>query len=304
MPFHEIYGKYFDAVAEILRHAAEGSLTPALLTSIVREKAFAESLMTIPDNLRNGTWPLLTGDLHTPLRHAPTMPLTTLQKRWLKALLDDPRIRLFAPLMDGLEDVEPLYPPQTFVYFDRYTNGDDFEDLGYIERFRTILTAVKEKRRLAVEFTSHRGKTHRWNCVPYKLEYSSKDDKFRLITLSSPNRTSINLHRITTCRLLEAYDADRYAEFKPERRKLILQVTDERNALERVMLHFSHFEKQTVRIDDTHYHLTMLYEPEDETEVLIRVLSFGPLLKVLEPESFISQLRERIEKQAKLRTQE
>ena len=83
----------------------------------------------------------------------------------------------------------------------------------------------------------------------------------------------------------------------------MLQVTDERNALERVMLHFSHFEKQTVRIDDTHYHLTMLYEPEDETEVLIRVLSFGPLLKVLEPESFISQLRERIEKQAKLRTQ-
>lgn len=303
MPFHEIHGKYFNAVAEILRHAVESSLTPTLLTSIVREKAFAESLLTIPENLRDETWPLLTSDLHTPLQHVPSMPLTTLQKRWLKALLDDPRIRLFDPPMEGLEDVEPLYPSQTFVYFDRYTNGDNFGDPGYIERFRTILKAIKEKRRLAVEFTSHRGKTHKWNCVPYKLEYSSKDDKFRLITLSTPNRTSINLHRITGCKLGEPFDAGKYAEFRPERRKLVMEVTDERNALERVMLHFSHFEKQTVRIDDVHYHMTMLYEPEDETEVLIRVLSFGPLLKVLEPESFISQLRERIEKQAKLRTQ-
>lgn len=304
MPFHEIYSRYYNAVADILKHAAEGSLTPAILTGIVQEKAFAESLLTIPENLRNETWPLITGDLRTPLQHAPTVPLTDLQKRWLKSLLDDPRIRLFDPPTDGLENVEPLYPPGTFVYFDRYTNGDPFEDPGYIERFRTILTAVKEKRRIGLQFTSHRGHLHNWNCVPYKLEYSSKDDKFRLITLSTPNRTSINLHRITECELGEHFDAEKYGRFEPERRKLVLEVTDERNALERVMLHFSHLEKQTVRIDDKRYLLTMLYEPEDETELLIRVLSFGPLLKALEPESFISQLKERIKKQVRLRTQQ
>ena len=196
-----------------------------------------------------------------------------------------------------------MYPKGTFVYFDRYTNGDPYEDPAYIERFQTILTAIQEKRRLSIQFTSHRGHEHKWNCVPYKLEYSSKDDKFRLITLSTPNRTSINLHRITGCKLGEKFDAVKYSRFNPEKRTLILEVTDERNALERVMLHFSHLEKQTVRIGENRYQLSMLYEPEDETEILIRVLSFGPLLKVMEPDGFIDQMRERIQKQAKLRTQ-
>lgn len=304
MPFHEIYSSYYNAVAEILARASQGELTSSVLNSIVQEKAFAESMLTIPDNLLNETWPLVTRDMRTPLQHAPTMPLTDLQKRWLKSLLEDPRIRLFDPPTDGLEDIEPLYPSGTFVYFDRYTNGDPYEDPNYIDRFRIILKALREKRRLSIRFTSHSGHEHKWNCVPYRLEYSSKDDKFRLITLSTPNRTSINLHRITGCELGEHFDAEKYGRFGPERRKLVLEVTDERNALERVMLHFSHLEKQTVRIDETRYRLSMFYEPEDETELLIRVLSFGPLLKVLEPESFISQLRERIKKQVKLRAQQ
>lgn len=53
-------------------------------------------------------WPLIRADYSTPLENPPTMPLTTLQKRWLKAILSDPRIQLFDPPMEGLEDVEPL----------------------------------------------------------------------------------------------------------------------------------------------------------------------------------------------------
>ena len=61
----------------------------------------------------NQTWPLIKEDYTTPLKHKPSMPLTTLQKRWLKALLSDPRIQLFDPPMEGLEDVEPLYSPDS-----------------------------------------------------------------------------------------------------------------------------------------------------------------------------------------------
>ena len=59
--------------------------------------------------LKDGTWPLLNADLTTPLRHAPRMPLTTLEKRWLKTLLQDPRIRLFDVPAAGLEDAA-YYP--------------------------------------------------------------------------------------------------------------------------------------------------------------------------------------------------
>ena len=69
------------------------------------------------------------------------------------------------------------------------------------------------------------------------------------------------------------------------------------------MLHFSHLDKETERIGDNRYQITLHYEQEDETELLIRVLSFGPVLKVVFPEDFIKKLCERLEKQKKLRIQ-
>ena len=69
------------------------------------------------------------------------------------------------------------------------------------------------------------------------------------------------------------------------------------------MLHFSHLEKETERIDEQRYRLTLHYEKDDETELLIRVLSFGPVLKVISPNRFREKLKARIEKQMKLRTQ-
>ena len=84
-------------------------------------------------------------------------------------------------------------------------------------------------------------------------------------------------------------------------RSLVLELKDERNALERAMLHFSHLNKETERIGEDLYKITLFYEREDETELLIRVLSFGPMVKVLFPEDFLGKLKERLEKQKKLR---
>ncbi len=82
---------------------------------------------------------------------------------------------------------------------------------------------------------------------------------------------------------------------KEDRRKdLVLEITDERNALERVMLHFAHFEKQAERLGDRHYRLRLKYYESDETEIVIRVLSFGPYVKVIEPDSFVELIKKRL----------
>ena len=108
MLFSEVYGTYYNVIAELLNKAVDGELTQQTMLDIVREKGFEESVLTIPEALESQTWPLITEDYGTPLENKPTMPLTTLQKRWLKALLSDPRIKLFDPPTEGLEDVEPL----------------------------------------------------------------------------------------------------------------------------------------------------------------------------------------------------
>ena len=70
--------------------------------------------------------------------------------------------------------------------------------------------------------------------------------------------------------------------------------------MERVLLHFSHLQRETKRINENKYRITIYYDHYDETEILIRILSFGSTLRVIEPESFISRLKERIDKQRKL----
>ncbi len=300
MIFSEIYGSYFKAVSAILEKAVDGKLGQRELTRTVLENAFGESLITIPAKLTDGSWPLLTGDYGTPLRHAPRSPLTTLEKQWLKALLLDPRVQLFEPSEEGLEDVEPLFTPDQFVYFDRYTDGDDFTDPKYVEHFRLILRAMREGRWLRVRFHGHRGNRNCFYCIPYRLEYSSKDDKFRLITGIRGKPLTVNLSRIDSIHLGLRWQESDYRPPVEREQTLVLDLFDSRNALERAMLHFSDLEKETERLDEKHYRIRLRYREGDETEILIRILSFGPVLKVLEPKHMVDQIRERLTRQRAL----
>ena len=167
MLFSEIYGSYFNVVAAVLSEASDGKLTDRRMTELVREKAFAESALAIPAALKSGTWPLLDQEYHSILHHKPTMPLTMLQKRWLKALLSDPRIALFDPDTTGLEDVDPLYAQDTFILFDQYADGDPYGDPAYIACFQTALKAIRKKRKLRIRFRGHTGARHSIECIPY-----------------------------------------------------------------------------------------------------------------------------------------
>lgn len=77
-----------------------------------------------------------------------------------------------------------------------------------------------------------------------------------------------------------------------------MMLHDERNGLERVLLHFSHFEKETLKLEDGLYQIKLRYDRDDEAELLIRVLSFGPVLEVKSPAEFIRLIRERIRVQS------
>lgn len=301
MIFNEIYSTYYKTVSAILDEAVDGKLTQNRISQIVEKNAFSESALTIPLNLQNKTWSLITDDFKTPLQNHPSMPFTTLQKRWLKSLMLDSRIQLFSPSMEGLEDIEPLYDDNTFYYFDKYSDGDCFTDKLYIENFKIILTALNDKKSIKIKFESKFGKRHTWICIPYKLEYSQKDDKFRLNVFADSTLKTINLGSVESCELLQEYLESQCKMPLSKERYIVMELKDGRNALERAMLHFSNLKKETVKIDDKNYRITLYYDNEDETEIVIRVLSFGPMVKVIEPESFVKQLKKRIEKQLKLR---
>ena len=65
--FREIYGTYYRVLERLLTLAQAGELTRDKMERVIRERGFGESILTIPEKLRSGHWPLLTEDLKTPL---------------------------------------------------------------------------------------------------------------------------------------------------------------------------------------------------------------------------------------------
>lgn len=298
MIFHEIYGCYYHAVAKMLHLALSGLLTEKAMKAICDETAFSESFMEIIPAIKDQRWQLIDADLKTPLKHEPDLPLTLLEKRWLKAISLDPRFRLFEIDLPDLGDVEPLFTPDDYVVFDRYADGDPYENPDYIRNFRTVLTAIHEGWSLDIQYRNRNGKLIHFNCVPQLLEYSEKDDKFRVIR-SAEDIRAFNISRIISCEMGERRRV-RHKPYRNEQSEIVFHLSDERNALERAMLHFAHFETQVEKTGDYKYRVTLKYDQTDETELLIRILGFGPMIHVVEPESFVELIRERLKRQQSL----
>ena len=295
MIFNEIYGAYYNVMAKVLTAAVSHPLEKGELYDIIEKYAFGESILTIEKAIREEKWQLVKSDGTTPLKNIPTLPLTVLQKSWLKAISLDPRMKLFDVTYPAVDDVEPLFTPEDYYVFDKYSDGDPYENETYIRHFKLILAAVKEKKTLKITMKTRTGSEISFIMIPDHLEYSEKDDKFRLIGTGKKYADTVNLARIVSCRLYEGdFIPERSKRFNGGSQTVVCELTDERNALERVLLPFAHFEKQAEKLDEKKYKVQVTYDKEDETEVLIRVLSFGPMLKVTGPESFIKLIKDKL----------
>lgn len=316
--FTEIYNCYYQIVSEICAAALEKPITEKEMLALAARFGFEESgYMIVPKLINN--WNLLDKTeegYFSKIDNLKDVPLTILQKRWLKAILSDEHVGLFLDeaqlriLNAYLENVEPLFSPDDFYYYDRFLDGDDFASPEYVSHFRTLLNAIRQKRYVTIQFCSRNGNAIRHIYLPCRLEYSAKNDKFRLLAVyerTSGKKTieTINVSRIDTITLTdkiceehlnlkEALQASYYKE------PVKLLITTKRNTLERTMLHFANYEKQTRKLDDETYECLIYYNSMMETELLIEILSFGPTVKVIGPEDFLAKVKDRVHRQQKL----
>ncbi len=312
MLFSELYGTYYNTVAKILEKALSSPLTSDELYSTIVENAYDESVVPITDAINREKWQLLKFDREKNnyssiinIKRNPQMPLTNLQRQYLKSLLADKRILLFdldfTYFEKLLSDVEPLWQQEDFAVFDQYHDGDNFEDEDYKNRFRMILKAKEKGRPLDFTLKNRHEKEFKVSGIPEKIEYSQKDDKFRLVLAGKSEAHIINLGRIVTLSFAENYRKKSNSPFqKTETDTIVLELTDERNALERVSMHFANLKKRTIKIDENKYKMELEFNREDKTEMVIRLLQFGPVLKVLEPSYIVAEIVRRIGMQFRL----
>lgn len=298
MIFSELYGAYYNAVAKILTEAVKAPVSAQTMRELIAAHAFGESGLNVEPALKEERWQLLLPDASTPLKAAPTMPLTLLQRRWLKAIALDPRIRLFPVSIPEDPDVEPLFTPADYEVFDKYADGDPYEDEGYIRRFRMILEAIHAETPLRIDVRNRSGGITDLVLLPKYIEYSEKDDKFRVIGNGSRCGRVINLGRIVNCKpYRKPFTENPENDYAKRTEEVAFELVNKRNALERALLHFAHFEKEAEQLDEDRYRITLRYDKNDETEMVIRVLSFGPMLRVIGPARFENLIKERLIKQ-------
>ena len=355
--FTEIYNCYYQIVDEICKAAQEAPISEKDMLELAARFGYEESGYLIVPKLINH-WKLLEKTeegYYSKIDNLEVLPLTTLQKRWLKAILLDKRVGLFlnetrlSILNAYLSDVEPLFYPEDFHYYDRFQDGDDFAAPEYVAHFRLLLEAIRSKRYVEISFCSRKGADVRRTYLPCRMEYSAKNDKFRLLVIPTwinnkkpetddscnaqadviqnnnvaysnlivnehekerlnrqkPRVEIVNLSRIETVTptdrtyqgqidLEQAIKASYYKE------PVKLLITTKRNTLERTMLHFASYEKQTRKLDEDTYECLIYYNSMVETELLIEILSFGPTVKVLGPENFVERVKQRLGRQVRL----
>jgi len=300
MIFNEIYGCYYNAVAKMISLAVDGRLTESKMTEIANEYAFEESMLSIIPALKNQDWQLIDHELNTPILNKPSMPMTELERRWLKTIMLDPRMVLFQIPLGELNDVEPSFLPDDIVYFDRYLDGDRYDHPSYIANFYIIQQAIKEHKRVKIKFWNNKNRERVHVYEPIKIEYSDKEDKFRVLCAGRWDIRTINMGRIIECTRLDETFPEEVCLQTREKDAVVFELTDERNALERAMMKFAHHKKEVEKIDGNKYLVHMEYDVDDETDMLIQLMSFGSYLKIVSPDKMREELCKRIEKQLEM----
>lgn len=355
--FNELYGSYFCTIYHILKESANKELTDTEYRRLVKKMSdyygFPGTTEVVVskaidagknENIEGDkdAWPFFDRKEkknktnkstdkeeyinRNRLNSIKDIPLSKLEKMWLKSIYSDPRVRLFIEEdtePTELRDVEPLFDWDDLVLFDQYRDGDPFEEKHYIEMFRRILKGVRNQARLEIKFRKPNNgisfnSDGSYEIAPSRgigtlyidpdyIEYSERDNRFRLIG-NNPRfgRNMVNIASVEECKEVEPIDIPD-AEFKDGysgesfKREAVFELVDDNNALERFLLNFSHYEKVAEYLDsERRYRVTITYDETDETDLLIRALSFGPHIRAVAPILFVERISDRLKQQKEL----
>lgn len=315
--FSEVYNCYFQVIKSLIE--SKQFISDKELHYRIQDACFAESILYLLPKLTESGWGFYEkqdGILRSKFSTDFYVPLTDLQKSYLKAILSDDKISLFfndealSQLHAAFADTEPLYLPSDFYYYDRFSDKDDYQNPDYRRHFQTIMKAIQNHEYLDILYESRNNHRVHHIYLPCRLEYSIKNDRFRMLAVENHMQRTRKIEILNLNRIVKIISTQKTVKHMPNIDKAIkrsyykeparLLIKDRRNALERAMLQFANYEKSTRKLDSDTYECLIYYNKKTETELLIEVLSFGPMIKVVGNEAFLKLIKERLLRQAAL----
>jgi len=252
------------------------------------------------------------------------LPLTKLEVRWLLTILDDEKMEYFLEkeeieaikeeLLDGENEVKKL-PIEKIFYFDRYeirensfyVKGKNNEKLFLQE----VVKAIQGRNMISLKYESAQGKSKEGQFMPIIIEYSKRDDLFRGYFWSADEELMyiMNLARIEMLSILNKQTFDyteaqkRLEEYRKRNKKEIrIEFYDINNMADRILSEFAPWEKRCIYDRESKlYQLKIIYQKQDEMEMVVRLLGYGANIRILDKESSIyKEISKRIDKQLEL----
>lgn len=257
------------------------------------------------------------------------IPLTKWELRWLRTILDDPKMTLFLT-PDTISSLKEIIPQEitpicirkngnnakatsadNIYYFDRY-HSESYQMDSHL--FRTILSALHNSEALNINYNAGKGTSFKGIYYPIYIEFSKRDDRFRLyvqeaktdriymmncdwISAAELTGTNFDMHRCQS--VLKGF-------FDTNQCKVSVEFEDTRNILDRILNEFSPWKKrcECIRKKDekneipAKYKLTIYYHRYDQMDMVVRLMSYGSYIRFIDKEHFIcKEIMKRIEKQ-------
>jgi len=316
--FHEIYGTYYRIVAELLTSCIERqtlSAQQAYQILAARTANASEALHRLypeaqhnimeglfgPRNNGHGEYRLIDEGGVTHIEEAPEAICTTLEKRWLRTMLDDPRMKLFDIDATELADIEPLWHVDELQVIDMASDGDPFDNPEYIAHFRHLQSAQKSGQMLCIQWQTPEAASRKVSGRVEHLQYSQKEDKFSALFQTEQGLTAIpvaHITRIDDCKLENFGSSANHVGTDKTLRTVRFTLRNENAAFDRVATAFAMYQKSEAKmLNADKLYFEMIYPADEEPELIHTILGFGPYLRVLEPESIIEQLKSRLMRQ-------
>ena len=305
--FHEIYGSYYSAISDVLVALChKKSLSVHEMEQIITKKAFRDSSYLLLQAIDSGryAWVLRKdgngNNYRTSLGNISKLPLTLLEKQWLKTIYIDPRVQLFTDsIPDFLQDIEPLYVAEDLYICGQYDAGDDYKSEDYKKHFRVIQQALRDSCYLELRYCSASNEIFEEETLPIQLQYSVKENLFRLFAIANDKQMVYNLSRIENCCLGEKYqNTCGLITFDEMHTDVVL--SNDRKTLERLLLYFSNYKRETSKLEEGTFLVRIYFPKADMNEVLVNILSFTPMVKIIGPKLMKEAFWEKIKLQKQI----
>lgn len=307
--YHEIYGKYYKLITKLLN---SGPKTEKQINDYIQKYGFEETILYLNANELLNTYHLYykKDNIYYPIiKNTIPKVYTNEQLGLIKLIINDEKANIFLTSQEieyynNIIKDNALYDVNNYHYINQDIDKDNI-DRYYYPKFKKILQAIKENKDIKIIFKSNKNNITYKKVIPFKIEYSMQDQKFRLVCIQYRNSIIDKVIKIRISSIKDIKIVDRQIDIdineyinNQNKQYIEIEIYPELNGIERVFIELSNYQRTATFDKETNSSkMKIYYEDSDTGELIIKLLSFGKVIKILTPGIIKDEVIKRINKQ-------